>query len=178
MYLKQVIQREWDKGVRAFTLLELLVVIMITAVLSSFVISAFQDARKKAEGVACMANMRSLCVALQSYMQDHDRVWPQPPEASSLDDEASWWIATLTSYGPKLDTWQCPARERSDEKAKPGALPNTIDYLPALFDERPGTAYKWPRQPWLIEIGINHPKGGFALFPDGSVTPIQQFPGT
>lgn len=47
-----------------------------------------------------------------------------------------------------------------------------IHYTPTMFDDKQGTPYKWPKQPWLIEIGDMHGNGALAGFPDGSTRAI------
>lgn len=153
----------------AFTLLELLLVILIIAALASIILPAYQTTRVRAEGVSCRANLRSLHTGFELYLQEHNRTWPQPPTVSSLDMEADWWVELLAPYGPNPDTWLCPSRKRESGQAAPGFLPNSIDYLPALFDELPGTPYKWSGQPWLIEVGNYHGNGNLVLFPDGHI---------
>ena len=154
-----------------FTLLELLLVCIITTLLVSIVYAAFGQARAKAESVACISNMRSLHVAFEIYLHEHNRIWPQPPPADNLDVEAKWWMKTVEEYGPNQDTWRCRSRKRQDpvEPSPAGMLPKIIDYLPALFDELPGTPYKWSQQPWLMEVGDFHGGGNLILVSSGQV---------
>jgi prepilin-type N-terminal cleavage/methylation domain-containing protein/prepilin-type processing-associated H-X9-DG protein len=57
---------------RAFTLVELLVVISVIAVLMAILLPALQRARKQASGSACLANVKSISTAWSMYYLDND----------------------------------------------------------------------------------------------------------
>ena len=55
---------------RAFTLVELLVVIGIIAILVAFLVPALTKARAKAQNLQCKANLRTCHVVLMAYAVD------------------------------------------------------------------------------------------------------------
>lgn len=57
---------------RAFTLLELLVVIAVTALLAALLFPVFAGARDRARQTACVSNLRQLALANQMYASDAD----------------------------------------------------------------------------------------------------------
>ena len=113
----------------------------------------------KFEEPACISNLRGLHGAFSSWLADHENVWPQLPPDASVDSgsigtvlEHEFWIKTFEPYGLTQKNWTCPTFRRL-VKLKQTNLSNArIHYLPTLFDEVPGRAYRSPFFLWLMEI--------------------------
>jgi len=69
---------------RAFTLVELLVVIGIIAVMISILLPALNGARKKAQAVQCASNVRQLFLFCQMFAADNKGHLPRPHQVTDL----------------------------------------------------------------------------------------------
>ncbi len=93
------------RGSGAFTLIELLVVIAIIAILAALLLPVLSKARTKAEGIACINNLRQLQLACVLYAGDNrDRV---PENRGAINTVASWVTGVMKwdSGIPWLDNY-------------------------------------------------------------------------
>jgi prepilin-type N-terminal cleavage/methylation domain-containing protein/prepilin-type processing-associated H-X9-DG protein len=70
------------RKLKAFTLVELLVVIGIIALLISVLLPALQKARRSANTIACSSNMRQIVQAMQMYASQNNGFIPGSPHTS------------------------------------------------------------------------------------------------
>src|SRR2546421_1724449 len=61
---------------RAFTLVELLVVLAIIGILASFLLPALARAKTKAHNAVCINNLRQLGIAVRLYSEDNNNRLP------------------------------------------------------------------------------------------------------
>lgn len=101
---------------KAFTLVELLVVIGIIALLISLLLPALQGVRRSAQGAACMSNLRQVHLALLSYANDH-RGWLMPVGGPADDNYPSWsqYLTIQAPEGPA--NFQASANYLRDRRA-------------------------------------------------------------
>lgn len=108
-------------GGRAFTLVELLVVVGLIAVLIGILMPALAAARAQARAVACLSNVRQIAMAAIQYVQEHktyvtwsagsDRkelLYPYLKQGKDNNDNAVRQV------------WHCPANERPEQEASYG----------------------------------------------------------
>ena len=107
---------------RAFTLVELLVVIGIVAVLLAILLPAFAQARGKARESVCTANLHQLGQAILMYASDYDDRFPYGGDPADIDGGDLGYTPgddTITNF-PRLRTvmapyvgdgrvWSCPS---------------------------------------------------------------------
>jgi prepilin-type N-terminal cleavage/methylation domain-containing protein len=161
-------------GAKAFTLVELVVVVGILAILISLVVPAASRVLPKAEQAGCMSRLHNLWVAFAPCATDGDG-WPQLPANIQIgsSEEQQWWLATGSNrFGLKFTDWQCPTLQRYQHGSQTNTHIPVISYLPTLFDARPNTPNKWPSMPWFTEIGNVHGQGNLTVRSDGSIIPL------
>jgi len=161
-----------------FTLLELVVVVSIIGILAALLLPEISTLRERAEKVVCAGHLRSLHVALGSYLNDNEQ-WPQLPKDANGEemditpqDEEQFWLDALKDYGVLAKDWQCPTLTRllglNNAKVDTSEAPK-MHYTPTHFDDSPLTPRKWPSMPWLIEISDIHHGGALLIRADGAV---------
>jgi prepilin-type N-terminal cleavage/methylation domain-containing protein len=82
-----------------FTLIELLVVIAIIAILAGLLLPALAKAKTKAQGVACLSNMKQLGLAWTLYTHEFDDRLPPNPGLTATDPRLNWVVGVLTLDG-------------------------------------------------------------------------------
>jgi prepilin-type N-terminal cleavage/methylation domain-containing protein/prepilin-type processing-associated H-X9-DG protein len=92
-----------QKRFRAFTLVELLVVIAVIAVLMSLIMPSFSQARQVAIQLNCMSRMRAYNTYIEAYRQDFKGWYPVNTTWSSAG-YANWydadWEVQIQAYFP------------------------------------------------------------------------------
>jgi len=107
-----------QSGRRAFTLLELLVVISIIGILIGILLPVLSAARTHANKVACMANLRQIGIGIQAYVDGNKGHYPRarympPPFYSSDPDPALNSLLDFylvdSAEGKAREVYKCPS---------------------------------------------------------------------
>ncbi len=154
-----------------FTLLEILAALVIVVILALLIIPNYSFILSKAQEAICLSRLRNIHAGLGLYLADHGKVWPQGPRPEAAD-WPEFWVRTLEPFGVPRKDWECPTIRQIMNRA--GDESFTLHYVPTLYPDTPDIAYRWPTQPWLIEIADAHGKGPLICFPDGSIKPFSK----
>jgi prepilin-type N-terminal cleavage/methylation domain-containing protein/prepilin-type processing-associated H-X9-DG protein len=87
---------------RAFTLVELLVVIAVIAILAALLLPALSQSKVSSERISCLNNLRQIDLFMEFYTGDNNEVFPAHRNQGLSTDDASasvtnWWGTTITA---------------------------------------------------------------------------------
>jgi len=109
----------------AFTLLEILVGLGMIAVLSALLFPLLGNLRQRASGAGCLNNLRSIGVAIQQYVSDHDNNLP-------INVTSSYWNGkdvTRQSWYQAVDEYL--GCDYDEIYGKPPSVKRTAFFCPA-----------------------------------------------
>jgi len=81
-------------GRRAFTLVELLVVLVIISILAALLLPALTAARSKARRTGCLSNLRQVGIGVMLYASDNNGYIPYGPKAGSFTSPMNFYPST------------------------------------------------------------------------------------
>jgi prepilin-type N-terminal cleavage/methylation domain-containing protein/prepilin-type processing-associated H-X9-DG protein len=143
---------------RAFTLVEIIVVVALLALLAAMLFPAFASARAKAREASCVSNLRQIGMGISLYARDFDDFYPrgtdtaerlaatEPPNPPEAMSSLPLLRDVLQPYLPPRAVWHCPSdtgwkRAGSAYYDSNGALAS-LPQCDSAF-ERFGTSYNY-----------------------------------
>ncbi len=110
---------------RAFTLIELLLAIAIIAALIGILFPALSAARARGVRTACSSNLRQVGMAMRSYLDTSNDVYPFASFMPSIDafpvftGETIFIVDVLLPYAPDPKVFSCPKDQGQMERPAP-----------------------------------------------------------
>ena len=132
---------------RAFSLIEVIVVIGIVTILIGLLLPTLQGTRAASKAIACQSNMRQIGIAMAAYAAEN-RGWLFPPDSGNFN--------TLAPVG---DRWfQYVLKTRAP--ANPAST-DMRDWTPPVMlcpadDENPGEYHSYVLNGHLVEKGVRY----------------------
>ncbi len=128
------------RSLRAFSLVELIVVIAIVGMLAVMVAPEVDRVQARAQSVTCVNNLRQIGIGVLGYVGENDNTYPliepnenDPVYGKETKDKGEYevqpMLEVLEPYGVTTGVLKCPA----DIRGKGGTV---------YFTER-GTSYQW-----------------------------------
>jgi prepilin-type N-terminal cleavage/methylation domain-containing protein len=157
---------------RAFTLVELLVVIGIIAILIAILLPALSRARQQATSAQCLSNLRQIGQAALMYANENHGYWT-PAEAGTYLPKFHIWggLEPMLTYHAmekyakgQIKIFYCPANDIPKKQSGSGDLllpPTSFDYYYAKSSGSPGyqstvtgwLGYWWVAAPFFENTG-------------------------
>jgi type II secretory pathway pseudopilin PulG len=129
---------------RAFSLIELLVVIGTIALLAGLFLPSLGRANSSALATACLSNLHQIGLAVELYIQDNDQRLPVCAQLPSLNTNLTPITIALEPFLQVSNIFRCPADRKT-------------------FTEE-GTSYEWN----IFVNGASHER------PEDDVSPVTQ----
>jgi len=152
----------------AFTLIELVIVILLLGTIAMIVMPKFLDASQDAKESSLLSDLRTVRSQIEVYRNEHNGRGPHLNERGELDPEQfidrltgrTFPSGQMTKYGPcgpYLTEWP-------DNPFSPRGIRGTVKFGWALRPPRDGTT-GWYYNIDSCLVSPNSPQGGFSICP-------------
>jgi prepilin-type N-terminal cleavage/methylation domain-containing protein/prepilin-type processing-associated H-X9-DG protein len=127
------------RGLRGFTMVELMVVIGIIALLVSLILPAFGQMIQRARSTACAANLSSIGLAVSQAATDNNNTYPEINQGGGqiypAGSAAKDLYDTLSPYGITQKSLQCPTDIAAGTASSYAVYGSSYEWNPITDDE-------------------------------------------
>jgi prepilin-type N-terminal cleavage/methylation domain-containing protein len=163
-----------------FSLMEILFVVAIVATLTGISIPLVRPTLAKAREAACLGNLRTLGVAMESYLQDHNQIMPSLAMGrASRNDDVPVIETVLVPYVDSEYAFKCPEDKREFAQTGSSYFWNHLQSsLPVSRLSFFGIDGRPDRIPLISDKEAWHPSGTNFLYADLSSSNRLRFAAT
>lgn len=145
---------------RAFTLVEILIVLAIVGILAALILPVFSNARESSRITTCAGNLRQIGLSIRLYVQDNDRRYPNilvaPPHCT--------WMDRVERYVRSPAIFLCPSHPNAEYRPgsdcpTPPSPPTNGSYALNFLGEAIGgnDVDSIIRKNYVHEVRLKHP---------------------
>ena len=155
---------------RAFTLIEMLIVLTVIGVLAGVGIPLARSVLAKSRQASCLNNLCSLGVGLESYLQDHNQLLPTLATGrASKTEEGEVLETVLLPYLESEEAFKCPQDSTEYNKSGSSYLWNSMQNGKTLAEVSFfGIKGRPDKIPLIFDKESWHPGGTNFLYADQS----------
>lgn len=175
---------------KAFTLIELLIVIAIIAILAAILFPAFARARENARRASCQSNIKQIGLGMMQYLQDNDERYPllapdpMIPQADAALPGAKYtvnwtsggnyisWMDLIYPYTKSTQIFDCPSSTQGVSIPSYGYSEAFSGYGTNLYNSNIAWSWKVP----LPTSAVQRPSEVFLILEYQSVYSIYANP--
>jgi prepilin-type N-terminal cleavage/methylation domain-containing protein/prepilin-type processing-associated H-X9-DG protein len=103
----------FQRNRRAFTLIEILIVLAIITLLAAILYPIFDRAQEQALKSSCQSNLKQIGLAVAQYVNDYDETYPAMAGAGSITSPTgTYWFDAIAPYAQKTgkdSIFYCPS---------------------------------------------------------------------
>jgi prepilin-type N-terminal cleavage/methylation domain-containing protein len=147
---------------KAFTLIEMLVVIAIIGILASLLLPALSRSKLQAKQTNCLNNLRQVTIGGLMYLNDGPHVFPMNiPTLPNYDPTvAPYWFQSLTNYGVTDKVRICPSTQAPSTPLVQAPGASDLAWViggPTVTPVIPAVTGSYGQNGWLIDFITDPP---------------------